>query len=164
MKNGIVLVVLFLATAAFGQPAPPVVPQYPFQYAAKIICGSPTITHAYPFQVGAKGTYYTQVNVHNPSRTQGVSIRKKFINALPDERPSKPTQFFNLGLEPDWATQIDCHNIWTHLGITTYVEGFVIIESTLELDVVGLYTAEGPSALISTMEIDRVPARKFPTP
>ncbi len=155
--------VFLVATASFGQPAPPVVPLYPYQYAAKIVCGSPIVTPAYPYQVGAKGTYFTQVNIHNPSRTQGVSIRKKFINALPNERPSKPTQFFNLGLEPDWATQIDCHNIASH-GLIGYVEGFVIIESSLELDVVGLYTAEGPGALISTMEIDRVPVRRMPTP
>ncbi|MEK6375849.1 MAG: hypothetical protein AABO58_24500 [Acidobacteriota bacterium] len=169
MKNTVFLFVLLFTTVAVAQqtatiaPQPPIIPNYAYQYAAKIVCGRPAPTPTYAFQVGAHGTYFTQVNVHNPSRTQGVSIRKKFINAQPDERPTKPTQFFGLGLEPDWATQIDCHNILKHLGLPpgAYVEGFVILESTLEIDVVGLYTADGPSGLISTMEIDRVPARKF---
>jgi hypothetical protein len=170
MKNILVFCVLFLAAAAAVAqqtatiaPQPPVIPNYAYQYAAKIVCGRPAPTPAYPFQVGAHGAYFTQVNVHNPSRTQGVSIRKKFINAQPNERPTRPTQFFAMGLEPDWATQIDCPNILKHLGLppAAYAEGFVILESTLEIDVVGLYTADGPSGLISTMEIDRVPARKF---
>lgn len=127
------------------------------------MCGSPGPTHAYPFQVAAKGSYFTQVNVHNPSREQTVTIRKKFIIAPPDERPGKPTDFFPLTLDHDWATQIDCHNVWKHLGTlpaTPYVDGFVILESTIEIDVVGVYTASDPNSFVSTIHLERVPFRK----
>jgi hypothetical protein len=110
--------------AAFAQPqpaptstggatiTPAVVPNYAYQYAAKIVCGKPAVVATYPFQVAANGSYFSAINIHNPSRTQGVGIRKKFINARPNEMPTGPTQFFTLGLEPDWAAQIDCHNRW----------------------------------------------------
>ncbi len=169
MKTMAALLVLSIAGAGGAQVTQTIPPPhtngvtFPYQYAAKIICGRPVATPVYP-KYAASGTYFSEVNLHNPSRTKGVVIRKKFINAQPDERPTKPTVFFHLELSPDWGTQIDCPNIWKHLGLApgAFVEGFVIVESSLEVDVVGLYTAEGPNGLISTMEIDRVPGRKMP--
>jgi hypothetical protein len=59
--------------------------------------------------------------------------------------------------------QIDCRNIYGHLGIVpgTFIDGFVVIQlpsAVPQLDVVGVYTAAG-NAGVSTMHMERVAGR-----
>jgi len=43
-----------------------------------------------------------------------------------------------------------------------FSEGFVVIESDVELDVVAVYTAAGKDGKVQTLHTDRVPARLQP--
>jgi hypothetical protein len=160
---------LFIIFTTMGVPAQ--LQQAPvtdvrFQYAAKIVCGdTPPVMHAQPIPVAANGRYFTQINIHNPSRYYTVNARKKFVLAPRDEKPGKPSDFFSLQLQPDWGTQIDCGNVWKHLQMApyTYIDGFAIIESPFELDVVGVYTAgTGTQHDVSSIHIERVPVRRMP--
>lgn len=155
-------VILALAIASLvlpinDQPARAQAP-LPFQFAVKFVCGrSPT--PAQP-QVVATGNYFTAINVHNP-HTDGVGLRKKFAVALPGEKSGPVTQFFNAELGPDRAFEIDCVDIWKHLHMNqTFVKGFVIIESKVDLDVVAVYTAAGVNNFVATMDVERVVARR----
>src|SRR5258706_14896377 len=146
-----ILVVLAAATAAHAQVQVR-------QYAAKFVCGS-----ANPKQLNfAPGTYYTTINVHYPALTGGIDFRKKFALAEVNEKAGKISGWFGATLKADEAMQIDCRNIYAHLGIVpgTFIDGFAVIQlpPTRELDVVGVYTAAG-TAGVSTMHMERVAGR-----
>ena len=142
----------FIATSAQSRPS-----QYQteFQYAAKFICGN----------VGAgdivsPGTYFTVINVRNPSRTNSVAFTKKFTQALPFEKSGKITGVVQASLAADAAMGIDCGNIYAHSAILTGtpIEGYVVINSPAQLDVVSVYTAG--STEVQTLFTERVPFRK----
>lgn len=147
-----ILAVLAAATAAHAQTL------QVRQYAAKFVCGT-----ANPKQLNfAPGTYYTTINVHYPALTGGIDIRKKFALAEVNEKPGKISGWFGATLKADEAMQIDCRNIYAHLGILpgTFIDGFAVIQlpPTRELDVVGVYTAAGSTG-VSTMHMERVAGR-----
>src|SRR5262245_34246500 len=124
-----------------------------FQYAVKFVCGRSD------GGVLARGNYFTAVNVHNPNAAP-VSFRKKFAVALPNEQPGPVTRFFEARLGPDQALEIDCEDIVEHVRTTgffrSFVKGFVVIESPVELDVVAVYTASGRFGMIETMHLERM--------
>ncbi len=112
----------------------------------------------------ARGQYFSQTNVHNPSRFQTVTFRKKFAVALPLERPGDVSKYFTATLKADEALQIDCGDIFQHLGIppSSFVEGFAVIESPLELDVDTVYTAaNGCDSAVSSIHTERVAPRRL---
>jgi hypothetical protein len=150
-----ILVVLAAATAAHAQ-----VPQVR-QYAAKFVCGKASDEQRKLFNF-APGEYFTTINVHNPLRTVAVQYRKKFALADPAEQPGKISEWFRGALKPDQAMQIDCRNIYDHLGIDpgTFIDGFAVIELSTkqQLDVVGVYTAAGSTG-VSAMHMERVAGR-----
>lgn len=147
-----ILVVLTAAAAANAQQVR--------QYAAKFVCGT-----ADAKQLNfAPGAYYTTINVHNPAVVASIKFSKKFALAEMDEKPGTVSQWFGTGLNADQAIQIDCRNIYTHLGIppmTVFIDGFVVIQLSpkQELDVVGVYTAAPPGGGVSTMHMERVAGR-----
>jgi len=147
-----ILVVLTAATAAHAQV------QQVRQYAAKFVCGkaNPDLMNVAP------GTYFTTINVHYPALTGAMKFQKKFALAEINEQPGKVSQWFGFALNADQAMQIDCRNIYAHLGIPsgTFIDGFAVIQmpATVELDVVGVYTAAG-NAGVSTMHMERVAGR-----
>jgi hypothetical protein len=128
-------------------------------YSAKFVCGKTDLTNAKTFNF-APGSYYTAINVHNPSMELKAGIRKRFSVALPGEKPGKVSDFFSMTLLPANTMQIDCANIWGHLGMSsgTFIEGVVEIRSTIEVDVIGVYTAAGTQG-VATMHMERVPKR-----
>jgi CARDB protein len=129
-------------------------PVAPFQYAAKLVCGKPDAGELAP------GVYYTAINVHNPTE-HGVRFRKKIAIAGRGERPGPVSKFFDAKLGPDEALEIDCPDIRRHAQVhEEFLKGFVVIESEVELDVVGVYTAAGDDGQVETIEIERVPARR----
>jgi hypothetical protein len=146
-----ILIVLAAATAAHAQTL------QMRQYAAKFVCGK-----AGDQLNVAPGTYYTTINVHNPALAFSIEFRKKFALAELNEQPGKISQWFGAALKPDQALQIDCRNIYAHLGIPvgTFIDGFAVIQlpTSRELDVVGVYTAAG-NAGVSTMHMERVAGR-----
>jgi hypothetical protein len=136
-------------------------PQY--QYAAKYACGR---AGGAP-QNFAPGVYFTSINVHNFGKETG--FLKRITVSLVDEKAGGGTKWIKTGLPAERSMQIDCGNILAHLkqeGVawppSQVVEGFVIIRTPVELDVVGVYSAFGAGNLVSTMEMERVPVRKVP--
>lgn len=157
-----------LLTFALG---PVAVAQQPptIEYAVKFVCGR-AVPSAATLPV-APGSYYTAINVHNPS-SRPVVFRKKFAVALPSERAGEVRGFFEARLGADSALEIDCQDIFNHFRapggppialLARFAKGFVIIRpvEAAELDIVAVYTAAGATGQVETMEIERVPFRRL---
>ena len=139
-------------------------PTFAFQYAAKFLCTanipdtSVTTTSLLP------GSYQTSVNIHNPNR-RAVRFRMKLAHAFngPVDTPLI-TQFLDGSLKPDEATRVDCSRIpefGPPFGIHGF-EGFLVIESTLSLDVIAVYTAgTGAKNGVASIDVERVFERKL---
>jgi hypothetical protein len=129
------------------------------QYAAKFICGKASTPQVAAY-LAANGTYSTAINVHNPRTQSTISYQKKFSIGLPNEKPGPISPWFTGALKPQETMQIDCGDIYGHLGIApgTFIEGFALIQPLSEFDVVGVYTAEAGTG-VSTIAIERVPVR-----
>src|SRR4029077_4680541 len=99
------------------------------QYAAKFVCGKASDAETAAF-LAAPGSYFTAINVHNPLRKAGVKFQKKFALGQPAEQPGKVSKFFEAGLGADETMQIDCGDIYKHMGIAagTFIEGFAVLE------------------------------------
>jgi hypothetical protein len=157
-------------------PPPPPVPEkveeslrpcIEFQYAVKLVQGAaPNLTNA---SVIAPGTYFTAINVHNPSTCKLVKFRWKVAVAdKGGKHVSEISSFRNASLRPDEALEIDAVDIARTAGVPVnlFIKGFVVIESPCELDVVAVYTvlpAAQPTVVAGTVAFhtERVPARKI---
>src|SRR3954447_23479006 len=152
------LFIVLIASNALGQTQPWL------QYAAKFVCGSSPANADVPPLI-ARGRYYTQINVHNPSRYQTVAFRKKFAIALAFEKAGPISPFFQAALKADEALQVDCGDILDKLHIdpfTGYAEGYAVIETPLPLDVVSVYTAgSGVAHDVSSIHTERVEPRRL---
>jgi hypothetical protein len=148
----LLLALTLLSTAISTNAQRPVTIQ---MYAAKFVCGKSDN------RIVAPGEYFTAINVHNPSVTTRAVYIKRFAIALPEERPGKISEFVSGVLGPDEAMGIDCQNIYKHTGTSPgqFLEGYALLYSLLELDVVSIYTA-GHSE-VETLHTERVPVRKF---
>jgi hypothetical protein len=124
------------------------------QYAAKFVCGKSDEGLAAP------GQYFTIINVHNPSPNANVNFRKKFALGERDEKVGRITRFWPESLHGDEVMGIDCPNIYKHTGQPEgkFIEGFAVIESRAELDVVAVYTAGQDH--VETLHTERVPSRR----
>jgi Uncharacterized conserved protein len=141
---------------------------FPFQYAAAFICGNSQAQRA------ARGTYATNIDVHNPF-IGTVSFRKKLVFQFREGESSTIKPFTDIQLPGDGTLNFSCREIALEvLGKNdeehrrVFVEGFVVIESRTELDVVALYTA-GNSRLPTqhqavAISLERVPVRRLALP
>ena len=132
--------------------------QTPFRYSAKFVCGKPTAVEIGSLAV-APGTYFTAINVHNLSFNQNVTIRKRFSFGKISEQPGGLSQWFSVTLLPGQTMLIDCRDILSRVGGPPFAEGVAELISTLDIDVIGVYTTVGAGNLVTTMEIDRAPRR-----
>ncbi len=109
-------------------------------YSAKFVCG-PWGNDLGPV---VRGRYATTVNIHNPRFTT-VSFRKKAVIALPQRSDRGPiSQFVSETLIADAALGVDCRDIralFPGVVLPAFIEGFVVLYTPVELDVVGVYTA-----------------------
>jgi hypothetical protein len=97
--------------------------------------------------------------VHNPTE-RDVSFRKKVVIAGRREEPGPVSEFFDPRLGPDQALEIDCRDIREHApGGEDFLKGFVVIESDIDLDIVGVYTAAGDDGQVRTLDVERVRPR-----
>ena len=145
---------LIVAISGIGQRAE----AQQFQYAAKFVIGKPTS------DVAAKGQYFTAINVHNPgATTTKPAISKRFAIAMPKETPGQGFGPFTVTLGKGQAMEIDTGDIYAHTRTAsgTFLKGFVIITSNVELDVVGVYTASGSTGQVETLYMERVPFRRL---
>jgi hypothetical protein len=124
------------------------------QYAAKFVCGKSEEGLAAP------GQYFTIINVHNPLPNANVNFRKKFALGERNEKVGSITRFWPESLHGDEVMGIDCPNIYKHTGLPEgkFIEGFAVIESRSELDVVAVYTAGQDH--VETLHSERVPSRR----
>ena len=84
----------------------------------------------------------------------------KFASALENGKPGPISRFFEIRLGADQVISIDCAQIHKLLGVKEpFIDGFAVIESDVELDVVAVYTAAGEHGDVQTLHTERVPAR-----
>ena len=159
--GGALRVVMTCAAVALGAGAAHAQVNFKFEYAAKFVCGLATGGAAGTLPV-APGYYYTAINVHNPSNVELNQIQKRFVIALPGEKVGPKSGFVQEQLKSDDAMEIECPDIAKQLGLAVgkFVKGFVVIKSTAELDIVGVYTAAtSATGSVVTMTLERVPKR-----
>lgn len=127
-----------------------------FLYSAKFVCGK-----ANDERIVSPGEYFTLINVHNSSPAVPMRYLKRFALALPGEKAGKISQVVVGGLGPDEAMSIECENIYKHTGTSPgqFIEGFALLYSLVELDVVAVYTAGHTE--VETLHSERVPVRRF---
>jgi hypothetical protein len=135
-------------------------PSRAFEYAVKFVCGR-SIPNPQTLPPVAPGFYFTAVNVHNPN-PGSIEFRKKFAQALPNQKAGRVSQLFPAALKADEAFEVDCPEITRALELRpgTFVKGFVVFQTARELDVVAVYTAAAtPIGNVITMTTERVPKR-----
>src|SRR5574341_2089647 len=137
-----------------------------YQYAVKITC---SMLGTFGDGFLTEGVYRTVINVHNPSDKKVEFVRKVALAGQVDEPPSEfsVTPFKKATLGPDGAIQVDCFAISNFFcpidGICvdfTAIDGFLVINSPVELDVVAVYTARPPDGKVATMDVENVQGRK----
>lgn len=117
---------------------------FAWQYPAKIVCGmqpDPEDGRLTP------GRYATTVNIHNPGATPAL-VNKTLALAYPpvEQTPGQIVEIGEDDLGYNQAVKTDCDDIRlnalseTTLGVASYYEGFVVIESTERLDVTAVYS------------------------
>jgi hypothetical protein len=105
------------------------------------------------------GVYFTAINVHNPTE-RDVVFRKKVAIAGRREQLGPVSEYFDARLGRDQALEIDCQDIREHAPSREgFLKGFVVIESDIDLDVVGVYTAAGDDGQVRALDVERVRPR-----
>lgn len=144
-------------------------------YAAKFICGIQKDPSTIIVPDAQAGHYSSKINVHNNTGI-GIKFRKKVIQLKGGQVPTAPAWMKLESLNPDWAMEVVCRDIYNHLGIPIwpqvdaeppYIEGFVIFEVYFPnpipanipfdpLDVEGIYTYRAEPAGTDAVSIDVV--------
>lgn len=137
-----------------------------YQYAVKVVCGVLETNNVLtPLNPGA---YRTIVNIHNPSNCETAQFAWKVASAGPEISSGVMTRFFEQEIRPDAAIEIGCAEAVSRIlpllsgpidPNNALFEGWVVIESDVELDVVAVYSAGPRKGELSTMHTERVPAR-----
>jgi hypothetical protein len=158
-----------LVTAATAEAQAPIVTD---TYAAKFICGVQPNAALNAVPDAQAGHYSTKINVHNNTGIT-ISFRKKVIQLKGGQVPIAPQFRRDEKLDPDWAMEVVCRDIYGHLNIPIpppngqfppYIEGFVIFEVFYlplpasppidPLDVEGIYTYRAEPAGTDAVSID----------
>ncbi|KZL17619.1 FG-GAP repeat protein [Pseudovibrio axinellae] len=152
--------------------------QPPYEYAAKFVCGIQDDPRTLRL---TRGVYGTTVNIHNPWDKDAIFYKKVAVAYPPAEQA--PGEILQMGkdlLRYDEALKVDCEDIraraFQGAFPTSYVEGFVVIQSFESLDVTGVYTSAAivdqtqgccstPMRTVqnSGMEIIQIKERRKPT-
>jgi hypothetical protein len=160
ITSAIVLALLLaLSTLVVAQEAPSqiVTGLHGFQYAAKVLCTSniPGTSQTTPSVL--PGTYQTAVNIHNPSN-RATRLRMKLVVS------AQVSSFVPGTLEADAARSVDCEEIRTTFGPFIHgVEGFLVIQSPSELDVIAVYTAGGTGSdgHVQSIAVEQIRERRM---
>lgn len=139
-----------------------------YQYAVKTLC---TMLGEIGFgDALSPGRYRTVINIHNPTE-KSFEIARKFALAGGPTDPFGPfsvTPYKSLKLGPDQAIAFNCFDIANfYCPINnvcvdfTAIDGFLVINSPAELDVVAAYTGNPKGGEVSTLHTETVAARKI---
>src|SRR6185437_4298867 len=138
-----------------------------YQYAAKVACSL-----LQPHQDGslARGTYRTAVNIHNPTNKE-ITIAAKVALATEfgsEAGPFAVTPFKEAILQPDGAVGVNCFDIAGYFcpidGVCVdfaFLEGFLVVKSPGELDVVGVYTARHTDGDVESIDVETIKPRQI---
>jgi hypothetical protein len=128
--------------------------RYRYQYAVKFLCTAHIPGTSQTDTAVVPGVYQTAVNIHNPN-PQGARLRMKLA-----VRSGQISGFIDRELKPDEATSVDCSQV-QNFGIPFIhgFEGFLVIESTLSLDVVAVYTAGPRGGEVASIDVEYVRER-----
>jgi hypothetical protein len=150
-KALLVLVLLAVSTSAFAQVQ--------LRGSAKFVCGKsdPPHINAWAF---APAYYYTTINVTNPETQIVLQGRKRFSVARLAQQPGPFTGFFAFVLGPGQSMQIDCGDIYAHLGIPpgTFIDGFVHLSGGSNYQATAVYTTSDSNILLS-QDVEEVTIR-----
>jgi hypothetical protein len=133
-----------------------------FQYAVKIACGELKSSANNSL---AGGQYFTSINVHNPDKCKDAHYRIKLGLPLMKQSPVSP-HYTQIPLGPDGMIEYSCFILKWLAGLMlgspapAFIEGYLVIESDVELDVVAVYS--GTAGGSNTFHTERVPARCVP--
>ncbi len=139
-----------------------------YQYAVKTLC---TLLGDFGFgDAMAPGRYRTLINIHNPTEKKIEVARKFALSGSPGDTAGgfsiTPYKSFVLG--PDQAVAINCFDIANFFcpinGVCvdfTAIDGFLVLNSASELDVVAVYSANPNKGEDSTMDTETIAARKI---
>jgi hypothetical protein len=139
-----------------------------YQYAVKTLC---TLFGEIGFgDALSPGRYRTVINIHNPTEKK-FEIARKFALAGGPTDPFGPfsvTPYKSLTLGPDQAIAFNCFDIANFFCPInnvcvdfTAIDGFLVINSPAELDVVAVYTGNPKGGEVSTLDTETVAARKL---
>lgn len=144
---------LGIAATISAAPAHAQQPRYLHEYAVKVVCGKQDPSS----DILAGGRYFTAVNVHNPRKATAI-LRRKVAIAGPGE-PGRVSGFVDMRLRSDEALEIDCRLVHRQAD-AEWVKGFLVIQSTQELDVVAVYTTSNGD-FATSFHTERVPVRSI---
>lgn len=144
-----------MAKASKKAPADLTASRFPYQYAAKFICMADIPGTSQQSAGLLPGLYQTAVNIHNPGKTT-ARIRMKLATG------GVISPWKGAGLKYDEVMQVNCDQI-QNFGVTFIhgFEGFLVIESTVSLDVVAVYTAAAVRGQVSSIDVEAVRERKI---
>jgi hypothetical protein len=146
----------------------------PFVYSVKFICGTqnPT-TAATPCTPVRQGIYSTEVNIHNfhPPGTPPAVINKLALllvhNDVPVGREPRVAlaapPFANINLQPGTATMDDCCSLLgpLNLSLAQLNIGFLVIQSTVSLNVTAVYTATDLHSASISIDVQSINERQI---
>lgn len=143
-RRGTLLLILSVVGLALVLPGATAIAQTQpsgFEYVVKVVCGVRDRQN--------KGVVFaTSINIHNPGPDDARFFKKVALTFPPGKQ--QPGDIRKLGedsLKDDQALQTDCADIAAR-GFggtfpTSFIEGFVVIQSPTSLDVTAVYTATG---------------------
>lgn len=126
-----------------------------YQYAAKIICTADIPGTSQTSGGLLPGAYETVINIHNPTY-KTIKFRMKVATSS-----GQVSKFISRALKPDQATAVTCKQIVNDFGLFSIhgIEGFLVIESEVSLDVTGVYTAGHNGGQVQSIDIEEVKER-----
>lgn len=134
-----------------------------YQYSVKVVQGQ-----TFDTEILGPGQYTTCVNIHNPW-CHDVKYQVKLALADRNGVEGAITLYSSFTLGPDGVTEFDSKGFATLLLPTIpppFFEGYFVIQCEEELDVVAVYAGTvavfGAGQELSTIETERVPARRVP--
>lgn len=153
-----------------GKTEPPKI-AFNYEYTAKIVCGLQKNPRS--MQV-VRGFYGTAINIHNPGR-KPVAFAKKLALTYPprEEAPGKIVPIARHKLDYDEALEVDCDDIAVEAFDgqlpASFIKGFVVVQSTGELDVTAVYTSAGLDkksevTSVTSMDVEQIRTRKIGAP
>ena len=157
-------VLAFALLAATGGPVNAQRLATKFQYAVKTIC-----TMLGEFGDGmAPGRYRTLINIHNPTEKKVDVARKFAVAGKPGDASGSlsitPYKAFTLG--PDQVVAYTCGDIAGFFCPINNVcidfaaiDGFLVLNSPGELDVVAVYSGNPKGGEVSTLDTETIAAR-----